>query len=172
MSIIYWNVRGAASKSFSRNTKNLIATYKPCVFIIAEPRISGENANRKIKSLGFQHSVKTNARGFSSGIWILWNDSIGKVTVLSTKPQIITVLIEKRNERPWILSAVYANSTPSIREELWDFLENCTEFDDVAWMVIGDFNQILSPEEHNNGHLGNYRLAQRMVDSFPGIIRA
>jgi len=86
MSIIYWNVRGAASKSFIRNTKNLIATYKPCVLIIAEPRISGDNANRKIRSLGFQHFVKTDACGFSGGIWILWNDSIGKVTILSIKP--------------------------------------------------------------------------------------
>ena len=121
MSIIYWNVRGAASKPFLRNTKELIATYKPCIFIIAEPRISGETANTKIKNLGFQHSVKSDARGFSGGIWLLWNESIGKVTVLSIKPQIITVLIEKHNDRPWILSAVYANPTPSIREELWDF---------------------------------------------------
>jgi len=118
-----------------------------------------------IKSLGFQYFTKSDARGFSGGIWVLWNDSIGKVTVLSIRPQIITLLIEKNNEQPWVLSSVYANPTPSIREELWEFIEKCTVFDDVAWMVIGDFNQIVSAEEHHDGFLGNSRLAQRMVDT-------
>jgi len=166
MSIIFWNVRGAASKSFRRNTKELLLTYKHSIFIVVEPRISGEKADKMIKSLGFQHFTKSDARGFFGGIWVLWNESIGTVTVLSTTPQIITLLIDKKNELPWILSSVYANPTPSVREELWEFTEKCTVFDDVAWMVIGDFNQIVSADEHHDRFLSNSRLAQRMVDTF------
>ena len=106
MSIIFWNVRGAASKSFLRNTIELLLTYKPSVFIVREPRISGDKATQRIGNLGFQNFVKTDARGFSGGIWVLWNNSIGHVTILSIKPQIITILIDKQGERPWILSAV------------------------------------------------------------------
>ena len=68
MSIFFWNVRGAASKSFLRNSREYIKTHRPYFFIVAEPRISGLTADNQIAKLGFPHHIKTDARGFSGGI--------------------------------------------------------------------------------------------------------
>lgn len=164
MSIIYWNVRGAASKAFLRNARELIRTHNPSIFVVAEPRISGDRADRQIANLGFPNSTKYDARGFSGGIWVLSDDSIGNVTVIGKRPQIITLLIEKHEEEPWILSAVYASPTSSVREELWIFIERCQMFDNIAWCLVGDFNQIMSSEERQDGRLRDRRHAQRMVN--------
>ena len=35
----------------------------------------------------------------------------------------------------------------------------------MAWLVVGDFNQIMTSDERHDGNLRNLRLAQRMADS-------
>ena len=72
--ILVWNCQGAASKSFRRVVKLLIDIHKSCMLVLLEPRISGIKAELLIHFLKFHHSHKVEALGYSSGIWILWND--------------------------------------------------------------------------------------------------
>ncbi|KAI9113491.1 hypothetical protein K1719_015418 [Acacia pycnantha] len=53
--------------------RSFVANYKPDIFVLLEPRIFGGNADKVIKKLGFHHSHRVEAAGFSGGIWILWS---------------------------------------------------------------------------------------------------
>ncbi|GLT33545.1 hypothetical protein SLA2020_081230 [Shorea laevis] len=114
MSIIFWNVRGATSREFLRNARELIHCHKPEAYIIVEPRISGVTADNRIRDLGFDCVTKEDAQGFSEGIWVLWNRSVGDVTLIEKNSQIITVKIKKPHAEPWAFSAVYASPQPAI----------------------------------------------------------
>lgn len=51
--------------------KEMIRSFKPEVFIILEARISGTEADAICNNLGKIDWVRSEAIGFSSGVWIL-----------------------------------------------------------------------------------------------------
>lgn len=71
LSIMFWNVQGAASLVFRRSFGSLIKNYKLVMVVLLEPRISGCKVNDFIKRIGFDKSPRVEATGFSRGIWIL-----------------------------------------------------------------------------------------------------
>ena len=146
-SILFWNCRGAESKEFLRHAWELIRVHKLDVLIIAEPRISGDSADKVIRKLKFDEYIKVDARYFSGGIWIMWRSTIGEVQIFDRAGQFISVLIKNGNGLKWALTVVYASPTPSIRELFWKYLIEFEDFDFIPWLLIGDFNQILSSFE-------------------------
>ena len=72
ISIMYWNVQGAASANFRRSFRTIIKNYNPSMVVLMEPRISGVKADDFIKKSGFDQSHRVEAVGFFGGIWLLW----------------------------------------------------------------------------------------------------
>lgn len=68
--IISWNCRSAKNLAFHRSVKEMLRSFKPDVFIILEPRISGTEADAVCNKLGKTDCVRSEATGFSSGVWI------------------------------------------------------------------------------------------------------
>ncbi|KAJ1400029.1 Endonuclease/exonuclease/phosphatase superfamily [Sesbania bispinosa] len=62
---------------------------------------------------------------------------------------------------PWLLTSVYASPRPNIREDLCCNLASIANLTLEAWVVIGDFNYYLHPEEKHGGALPNERLMSR-----------
>ena len=55
MIIGVWNCRVAASSNFLRAFKEYNRIYKPQIFCLVEPRISGHSANNVCKQLGYDN---------------------------------------------------------------------------------------------------------------------
>ena len=53
ISIMYWNVQGAASADFRRSFRTIVKNYNPSLVVLMEPRISGVKADDFIKKSGF-----------------------------------------------------------------------------------------------------------------------
>ncbi|CAL1414000.1 unnamed protein product [Linum trigynum] len=66
----------------------------------------------------------------------------------------------------WQLSAVYGNPAPVQRRELWSFLRNVAEDQDVPWLLAGDFNSILSPSEK----LGGANFESSRIREFQDVV--
>ncbi|KAJ8771638.1 hypothetical protein K2173_026815 [Erythroxylum novogranatense] len=63
----------------------------------------------------------------------------------------VSVHIVMADGNSWILSAVYASTTPSLRDQMWDDLQERFAGRNLPWLVIGDFNDVLSREEKQGG---------------------
>ncbi|OMO63730.1 hypothetical protein CCACVL1_22325 [Corchorus capsularis] len=87
-------------------------------FLIAEPRISGFNAEKVIRRLRFDDHYRVEVRGFERGILVLLRKSIGKVQVFEKAGQFISIIIEENDCFRWALSAIYAKSL--MRRGAWD----------------------------------------------------
>lgn len=84
MNIISWIVRGLANTDFRRVFREMISIHRPDIVILIETRISGDQANNVIFSLGYERFIKVDAMGFSEGIWVLWNPHTINVELIST----------------------------------------------------------------------------------------
>ena len=74
-----------------------------------------------------------------------------KVRVVHQSSQSLTCLLELPNKDPFYYTAVYASNESEERNDHWTELietQSLLNLDNQAWMIGGDFNQILNPSEH------------------------
>ncbi|XP_028801025.1 uncharacterized protein LOC114756265 [Neltuma alba] len=150
-SIFVWNCQGAASNSFHRMLKSLLQGYRPEIIVLVEPRISGIKANKVIKKLGYPHSHRVEASGFSGGIWLMRSTNV-LVSVLNNHQQFIhTSISDSTGGSKALFTAVYASPNPSMRETLWADLINLERDDNATWLLAGDFNATIAHDERKGG---------------------
>ncbi|KAJ6396226.1 hypothetical protein OIU77_021289 [Salix suchowensis] len=122
------------------------------VFVVLEPRISGSKALSVAINLGFSHYHIFDATGFSGGVWLLWNGNTVSLQVIAHASQSITALVHVQN-KCWLLTVVYANLNPRIRESLWTYFYGLAKASNLPWLVMGDFNDIVCASEKCGGNL-------------------
>ncbi|KAJ7971829.1 Endonuclease/exonuclease/phosphatase [Quillaja saponaria] len=144
------NVRGAGSKGFDSSVHDLLRIHRPAIAIFVETRVNPLRAEGIIRRLGFYFFEKVDSHGFSGGIWLLWHSQIVQLQVLSSFDQVINVLISDTTGFDWVLSAVYAKPSLAGRHVLWNFLNGCGFCASHPWLLLGDFNDIVSAEESFN----------------------
>ncbi|KAL4291711.1 hypothetical protein GQ457_14G003420 [Hibiscus cannabinus] len=125
---------GALDPDFNRSFKLLVRQQKPDIVVIMEPRISGREADRFIRRSGFEFSYRVEANGFSSGIWVLWRDTIN-IQVLAVSNQYIHALcsagIERGIERA--LETSYQPSLVRLEERLKGELDVVLAQEESIW---------------------------------------
>ncbi|GMI90558.1 hypothetical protein HRI_002725100 [Hibiscus trionum] len=145
--ILSWNVQGCGDSRFLPAARQFLRDNRPDVVLFVEPRISGKRAVAVIASLGFPHSHRVKAAGFSGGIWVAWYDTV-TVTVLRTHFQFIHFRITSiRSNSSLMATGVYASPLVSKRRHLWPHLDHLASSIRSPWIIFGDFNATLSPSD-------------------------
>ena len=140
MSILTWNCQGAFDKRFPSIFNSFVENYRPDVFVVMEPRISGNKADQVIRRLRYSNSHRIEAQGFSGGIWILWSDRV-RVKILHNHYQFIHTHIEFIDApAAFLFSAIYGNPQASLRRLLWQDISLLAPADNSPWLLAGDFN--------------------------------
>ncbi|XP_073046253.1 uncharacterized protein [Primulina eburnea] len=97
----------------------------------------------------FVHYFDLNSKG---RIFVLWNPLKIKVDILRITEQSIHAKVEclvtKRN---FCTSFVYGFNTIVQRRDLWDDLKSFGTLCNLPWIVMGDFNNVLSQHEKKGG---------------------
>ncbi|XP_015934914.3 uncharacterized protein LOC107461000 [Arachis duranensis] len=159
-----WNVRGAASCAFRRTLKEFLRQYNPDIVILLETKVSGNNARRIIQGAGFNNFIIEEAQGFIGGIWICWKDNSISITTLESNKQFIHTRVQRHNQDPWCLTAVYASPQPNNRRVIWQSIERIARNIGEPWLLIGDFNEIKDGTEKKGGRPINLRMCRNFAN--------
>ncbi|CAL1363580.1 unnamed protein product [Linum trigynum] len=149
--IIAWNIGGAGSAASSRALKLIVKNYNPDFLFVLEPQVSGGSANKICERMGFPNIMRVEAEGRKGGIWLCWNAAVFQLQVLSACSQHLSVIVSAGSSPKWLLTAVYASPHQSQQHSLWRALHHTSQSNDLPWILSGDFNAILKPEE-KSGH--------------------
>ncbi|KAJ8772685.1 hypothetical protein K2173_027862 [Erythroxylum novogranatense] len=109
---LYWNCRGAASMEFRAVLKDFVSVHQADAVVLAEPKISGMRATRVTQQLGFNNVFRLDAQGFSGGLWLLWKDTLDKVTVVASGCGYIHLRISRRDGCVWFYTFEKLGGTP------------------------------------------------------------
>lgn len=75
-----------------------------------------------------------------------------EVKRIKSSPQLLHCLISDRaKDQQQLLTAVYGFNTMELRKSLWMELNELAPKIDQPWLIIGDFNAILSPQDRLPG---------------------
>ena len=117
-----------------------------------------------INTLPYTHSRRVDPTSFSGGIWVLWNQRPScKVEILTHSKHSIHVLVKVSSPSlSFVLTAMYASPNFNKRQLFWDYLRNLATLVDLPWVLIGDFNNMLSEDEK----LGGLPLNRNRLNAF------
>ncbi|KAG8647856.1 hypothetical protein MANES_09G117801v8 [Manihot esculenta] len=114
---------------------------------LMETHVSGSQADNICQKLKFDHWIRIETFDFSGGNWICWNDNGFVMDILATHPQIVTCKVTSFEGIPWIISFVYGSPNNALRCYLWKDLKIIDMDAREEWVVLGDFNVVISEEE-------------------------
>jgi hypothetical protein len=161
MNMFNWNCRGAGSNRFCSIVYDFRKAYGIEIMAFIEPRISGRAAGKVIDKLNFDSNFKVEAEGKSGGIWLLWNKGGVDLRVLNSSKNLVHVLVDEGGGSPWLCTVVYVNLKLQLKRECLEEIKTMGQHITLPWMVIGDFNKILTAAEKMGGALVDMRKCLR-----------
>ncbi|XP_062085878.1 uncharacterized protein LOC133791984 [Humulus lupulus] len=150
--ILCWNVRGINNHQKHAEIKKLINSKKIGLVSLLETKVKNKNIgviyNRIYSGWCFMNNNPWVDKG---RIMVAWNPCMYIIDIRVCTSQLIHCMAQSPhlNERFYI-TFVYGFNDEVGREMLWQELTRLASNIDEAWMILGDFNEIL----HSNERVG------------------
>ena len=156
MNILLWNCRGTLNVDFKRRIFEMTINHHPSIMVVMETRVGGDRATRIIEDLPFDGSIAIDTTDYAGGLWLLWKKEDVDVKLLSATEQEIHAFVKVRSsDLTWLIYAIYASPRSAERRILWENLKTVAHLHNLPWLMLGDFNEILSGEDKFGGNRVN-----------------
>jgi hypothetical protein len=146
MSLLSLNCRGLGNPQTVRELHILVKHEGPDVVFLSETRLELKNLDKIRVKIGMHGSQGVERTGTGGGLALLWKEGI-QVTNLSHSSAHIDVTIQSLGTTEWHFTGFYGNPDTSKRHDSWTLLRRLKRYDDMPWLVVGDFNELLDASE-------------------------
>lgn len=149
MSILSWNFQGAGRSETVQYIRGLRRQHFPDFMFLMETKQKLGYMSELKNSLGYDNLVTVELLGLSGGLALMWKNSY-KVEVLSKDKRIIDTKISLCSI-VFCVTFVYGDPVRANRQVVWDRLSGLGLIRDAAWLLVGDFNELLTNAEKKGG---------------------
>lgn len=150
INILSWNYRGISSRETYIRLRQLLRKHNPTIFCLVETRADSARLNRfrsKLSQVWDWAAILD--EGMSGGIIVLWKRNIGQVIQMVVSwPCILSSLLILTLIILFLSSIILIDF--AIRFFLWQELNRIAALN-LPWLILCDFNCILSQEENSGG---------------------
>ena len=148
MSLLCWNCRGAGKPATVQELRDLTRQFASSVLCILETQIEGSRVESIAGSLGYNKSYAVSSSRRSGGLGIFWNDEI-RLEVVGYSRYHIDVVMDELVDSKTRVTFVYGEAQVNERYKTWDMLRGIVRANDMPWLVLGDFNEVIQVHEHD-----------------------
>lgn len=86
---------------------------------------------------------------------VVWNNRLGQVSPIANSRRAFHLIISQDPNHNWLISVVYNGICLSSQISHWFELSKLSSLN-FPWLIIGDFNSIISPDKHKGGSFRHY----------------
>ena len=146
MNLLSLNCYGLGNPQIVRELHALVKHEDPRVVFLTETRLELKNLEFLRRKLGMYGSWGVERAGSGGGLAILWKEEI-QVTVQSFSLAHIDATFRVIGTTEWHFTSFYGHPETTKRGDSWTLLKRLQRYDDMPWLVVGDFNEILEASE-------------------------
>ncbi|XP_074299402.1 uncharacterized protein LOC141630493 [Silene latifolia] len=119
------------------------------VFGILETRVKNKNWGRVRSNIWNNWTISTNNSHHKGGrIWVVWNPAVYQIDIQNMTAQTMHLKVLNRgNQRLLWVTFVYGFNKAADKKQLWKSLREYNLVMDGAWLIGGDFNNVLYANE-------------------------
>ncbi|KAJ0983259.1 hypothetical protein J5N97_011514 [Dioscorea zingiberensis] len=164
--ILCWNCRGSSNPRTTGRIRALMRELSPNIVCLVETRADEGRAKTICKKFSKAWEwAAIPANGMSGGIIIFWKHEMGLVTPLAHSRYVLHLIVSNEKPKEWILSVVYNSQHIQVQKSVWCALAGMSSLN-LPWILTGDFNAILSTEEHRGGGFDHYSTKSKYFSEF------
>ncbi|KAM6576524.1 hypothetical protein CsatB_028361 [Cannabis sativa] len=166
MNILSWNARGLGNPTAFRHLRLLISEQAPCVLFLMETKLQSGSISKFRNSLHFPHGIEVPRIGLSGGLMLLWKSNVD-IAINNYSSNHIDCFVELHGGLSFHFTGFYGHPQVSHRVHTWTLLKRCFDIAPLQpWLVMGDFNEVLS----NNDKIGGPIRNQHQIQAFQSTI--
>lgn len=151
INIMFWNYKGPGNLYFYEILRDLSRANRADLIFIAEPRVSGDKAEEIIRRINMQFIQKVKAISRSGRLWMLSRNNNYKIEVIELGSHYIHLSISGYGVPAMVCMIVYIHPHDSMKQRYFENIKMLTRNTTSPWVIIGDFNEILSELEKMGG---------------------
>ena len=149
MNTSFWNCRGLKGSLTVRRLKGIKATFSPDVLFLIETKNSDDTIRDVCSQLGYDYVRCVSPRGIGGGLALLWNKDVD-IVINAMDERMFDCVINNKNGIMYF-TCVYGHPIRALRHHLLEKLQRIATTRKGPWLLCGDFNEILKPEEKIGG---------------------
>ncbi|XP_075654705.1 uncharacterized protein LOC142624853 [Castanea sativa] len=146
MKILSLNCRGLGIPEAVLELRCLSMEEGPQVLFLCETKLDKYGFANLKRKLEMTQGVEVPRTGLGGGLALLWHEHID-VTVKTFSPHHIDALLNSGGTL-WRFTGFYGHPATAKRWESWDLLRHLHSVGSYPWLLMGDFNEILHPDEY------------------------
>ena len=101
-------------------------------------------------------------------IWLVWDDNWYEVKMITSSAKILHSQVKERSkDYQFIVTVVYGFNTVEQRKSLWKEMQTISQGVIQPWLIVGDFNAILSTKDRLDGGL----VTKNEIQDFGDCVR-
>ena len=163
MIMISWNTQGAKKPQVVKEVHFLTRTYKADIIFLLETMANEKNILKILPQMGFDHYDYVLLHNHSRGIIVLRNNGNIHAPILLKEPRAIHMLVhDPKKGQNIIVSGIYAPAQIGDKDQFCEHLTHLNIVFEIPWCLIGDLNELGSPEEKKWGQLLDRSKFQRL----------
>ncbi|KAJ0976534.1 hypothetical protein J5N97_012008 [Dioscorea zingiberensis] len=164
--ILCWNCRGLMKPEKNNHIKTLMRKHRPVMVCLVETRADAARATKFCNKLSNSWDwAAIPAQGMSGGIIILWKKGVGRVTPIASSRFSLHLVLSTDKPKHWVVTVIYNAQSLIMQNRVWKELSLMASLD-LPWILVGDFNAILSNEEHRGGGFDHYLAKSKAFNDF------
>ncbi|KAH7836079.1 hypothetical protein Vadar_032514 [Vaccinium darrowii] len=166
MLILTWNCQGIGRTVTSQALGELVRKNRPSIVFLMETKNNKVKVETIRRSLKFDFGFYVEPDGLSGGLALWWNDDVDLEVESASKNLIHSIVNDKSSSSCWATTFVYGSPLRSGRDMVWEDMKDIGRYENLPWLSIGDFNEVLSLEDK----LGGNCPSQRRLASFHDML--
>ncbi|XP_059451122.1 uncharacterized protein LOC132181913 [Corylus avellana] len=155
MKVLSWNSGGLAHAPTIRALQAFIRTHRPDLIFLSETKVASARFQPSLLHLGFFAWLEIPPVGLKGGLFVTWKHGIEIEPVRLDRSCISCLVFSHPSHCPWLFSFIYAPHIAERRSVFWSELTNLGNSFSGAWLLLGDFNSVLSPSESGGRAFGS-----------------
>ncbi|XP_058768386.1 uncharacterized protein LOC131642116 [Vicia villosa] len=153
-SMLAWNIMGLNKRARHVEIGAHLKRLQINCAALLETRVKKNKADEIRKRFGNKWNWLDNYSDHSNGrIWIMWEEGTMQIIPIQKTDQYIHFdVLDMQGSRVHILTVIYAQNQLMQRRKLWDDIKQVAGNIHDPWLVVGDYNNVLHPNDRIGGH--------------------